>query len=114
MMPGLRHEPHRVDVTALYRWSLRLAVCVIGVVALMYLLWRHVAPEALPVPTSPPGPKLQAHALQDRARIQATQRARLEEYRWLDREHRMAEVPVERAMEIAASRAAHKDEVGEP
>lgn len=114
MTSGLRHEPHRVDTAGLYRWALGVAICLVIVVVLMYLLWRQLAPGPLPAPAMPPDPKLQAHAMQDRLRTQATQRANLDAYRWVDSEHRRAQVPIERAMEIEAARAVDHGRAGKP
>lgn len=99
------HEEHRVDMRALLRVGMALAAVLVVLVAIMYGLWLRL-PKPPPVHASvPPGARLQVHAVEDRAAIQARQAAKLERYGWTDAGHRTAQVPIERAMDILAGRS---------
>jgi hypothetical protein len=52
-----------------------------------------------------PSPRLQAEAIDDYAHYIAEKRARLESTGWIDREHRIAHIPIEQAMNDMARTA---------
>lgn len=112
-MTGAKHEEHVVDTAALYRWSAWLGVSVMVVVAAMYVLWRVVSPPADVRIPEPSGPRLQAHAPIDRATVQARQRALLTSYGWVDGKHQFARIPIDRAMDLMATRPASSNTKGD-
>jgi len=58
-------------------------------------------PAELP---QPPSPRLQVHPKADFARLRAEEHERLTTYGWVDREHQIARMPIERAMDLLAAR----------
>src|SRR5262245_1179145 len=52
----------------------------------------------------PPEPRLQEDPMADLARMRAEEQAALDGYGWVDREHGVARIPVQRAMEILVQR----------
>ena len=58
----------------------------------------------LPELPQPPAPRLQVHAKADLDRLRAEEQQRLTTYGWADRERRIVRMPVERAMDLLASR----------
>jgi hypothetical protein len=58
------------------------------------------------VPPRPyPSPELQVDPTADLDRLQAEQRGRLTGYAWVDRDHGLARIPIDRAMELIAGRS---------
>lgn len=53
-------------------------------------------------PQTPPAPRLQTDPLAELRALRARERARLEGWAWVDREHGRARIPIERAMELLA------------
>jgi hypothetical protein len=53
-----------------------------------------------------PEPRLQVAPAVDLKKLRATEDARLRQYEWIDRQAGIAAIPIERAMEIVAERAA--------
>jgi hypothetical protein len=56
-------------------------------------------------PRLPPEPRLQTHPAADLERLRARDARRLSSYGWVDREGRIAHVPIDRAMALLAERA---------
>jgi hypothetical protein len=54
-----------------------------------------------------PSPELQTSPELDLARLTAPQQARLSGYAWIDRDHDIARIPIEEAMQLVAQRGAH-------
>jgi hypothetical protein len=52
----------------------------------------------------PPAPRLQIDPKADLEHLRAQERERLTTYGWVDRERRIARIPIERAMELLAGR----------
>jgi hypothetical protein len=68
---------------------------------------RDPAPSPLAeanAPVTPPPPRLQVNPAEDLAAMRAAERAILESYGWVDREAGVARIPIERALDLAASR----------
>ena len=79
-----------------------------AVVAAIWLLagiyaWQ-VPGRNLPAPQTFPEPRVQAHEVEERQRIEAEQRRRLSEYRWADENKTLVQIPIERAMKIIAAK----------
>lgn len=54
-----------------------------------------------------PAPELQTSPQADLARFEAEQQARLSGYAWVDRDHDIARIPVDEAMQLVAGRGQH-------
>jgi hypothetical protein len=65
-----------------------------------------LAAEALA--PAPPEPRLQAHPRRDLEALRAEEDALLGAYGWVDREAGTVRIPIERAMELLAERAARR------
>jgi len=102
-----RHEPHRVDAPALHKLAGIFLLIFVLILWLMHVLWRHVHPGALTTRPSviPPQPRLQVTAPEDRHAQYAAQARQLNSYGWADPAHRMAHIPIERAMSLLAAQS---------
>jgi hypothetical protein len=107
------HEPHRVDAPALHKLGGLFALLLTLILCVMYVLWRHVHSWTLTMPAQvvPPAPRLQADPPADRATQYRLQAQRLESYGWNDADHRVAHIPIERAMALLAQ---HEPGSGQP
>ncbi|MCK1317331.1 hypothetical protein IVB32_29900 [Bradyrhizobium sp. 23] len=54
-----------------------------------------------------PSPELQTSPEDDLTRFEAAQRARLTTYAWVDRDHNIARIPIDQAMQLVAGRGRH-------
>jgi hypothetical protein len=111
-----RETPPRGDWRAESQWDVpgraasRLAfgfaVALCAIVAVLYVYYgtlfadRQQAGRRIGAP--PPEPRLQLDAQRGRETYAAAERARLDRYRWVDRAHGIAQIPIERAMQIEA------------
>lgn len=100
------HEPHRIDARALHKLGVVFVLALVLILSVMYLLWMHVHSHALSAPPQifPPQPQLQVIAPPDRIRQYRLQTQRLESYGWVDTHHRVAHIPIERAMALLTSK----------
>lgn len=78
------------------------AIAVVGL--RFYYVHAHVGHAA--GPREFPEPQLETHNHQDLGALQKRQRDQLQDYAWRDRERGLVRIPLERAMEIIASRGA--------
>jgi hypothetical protein len=78
-------------------------------IAGLLLFLQKEAPRALvPRVEQPfPQPALQKLPQSDLARFEAAQRSALSGYAWVDRDHGLARIPIDEAMQMIASRGAH-------
>lgn len=97
------------------RWfTAGLAVLAVMVLMLMGgLLWllsdgwpprQGIVTPMVPAPNMSPAPDLQVASSRDYQEMRAAEEAQLHSYGWVDREAGIAAIPIERAMEILASR----------
>ncbi|MCL4849125.1 MAG: hypothetical protein KJ066_21440 [Acidobacteria bacterium] len=110
----INHETTDVDLTGAKRLLLAtgvfLAVVFAGLWGMLHLLHgRDEARQPAPLPVVersgdrlPPAPRLQTLPYQDLAAFQAAERATLERYAWVDRSRGIAQIPIERAMDLVA------------
>jgi hypothetical protein len=54
-----------------------------------------------------PSPELQTSPEVDFARLEAAQQAQLSSYAWVDRDHDLARIPIDEAMQLVAGRGEH-------
>jgi hypothetical protein len=97
------------------RWfTAGLAVLAVMVLVLMGgLLWflsggwpprQGLVSPMVPAPNMSPAPDLQVASSVDYQQMRAAEEAQLRSYRWVNREAGIAAIPIQRAMEILASR----------
>lgn len=97
----MNHQPHRIAARSLTAIGAILGAGTLVVMVLCWLLWRgYVQAPFRPVPPAA-SPRLQAHPAADLAAVRA-QQARANGYGWVNAQHTVARVPVERAMAILA------------
>src|SRR5689334_6475388 len=60
-----------------------------------------VIPSSLP---KPPSPRLQVDPVTDLNALRATEHQQLDSYGWINRESRVAHIPIDRAMELTGER----------
>lgn len=114
--PALGHEPTDADLGSAWRlYFLMLAFLALVFVALWYALgaWgAAVTRREAPTPPLaqrtgdrlPPAPRLQTTPYLDLEQYQEAQRQVLERYAWVDKQNGIAQIPVERAIELVAER----------
>jgi hypothetical protein len=113
-LDDLKYETEDFSPRGVRWFTAGLAVLAVMVLVLMgALLWvlsggrppgQGVVTPSVPAPNMSPEPDLQVASSLDYQEMRAAQEAQLNSYRWVDREAGIAVIPIERAMEILASR----------
>src|SRR5712691_11850012 len=108
------HERRDADVLDLTMVAgfllLSIAICFLGIWGLLHLFAnQRKAHEALRPKVSEqrnefPPPRLQVDASADLIKSRAAAEAKLHSYGWIDREARVARIPIERAMQLTVER----------
>jgi hypothetical protein len=98
-------------VTFLAGLVISLAVVVIAVAGMFVWLMRHAEEADPPQPPlaelrakQPPSPRLQESPAREMDALAAEQAAELEHTKWVDEQQKIVRIPIERAMEILATR----------
>lgn len=99
------HEPALIAVAPILKITGVLFAAVVLIAAALYLFLRlEVMPHQLQVAaqtgTVPPPPRLQVHAPEDLHSLRLQKQALLDNYQWLNPDHTLARVPIERAMQL--------------
>jgi hypothetical protein len=98
-------EPDRVRSTPIlatvFGFTLLAALCA---VALLFYYNALVGPGLYVPPRQFPAPGLQTSPLEDLEKLQSAQAARIGRYGWIDQSNGLYRIPIERAMEIVASK----------
>src|SRR5271157_3955977 len=107
--PRFRHENTDVDVRAVGRFGIALALLSILSMAGLFGLYRYFearegGPVAVTMPPRPPMPQLEETPVLDLARERAAEEKLLNSYGWVDRQKGVARIPVGRAMDLMAQR----------
>jgi hypothetical protein len=112
------HERRDVSIRAIAWAAAGLVALIVVTLATMYGLLDRLAarearrsPPASPLaadyrPTAPPEPRLQERPIADLEALRAEEARLLGTYGWVDREQRTVRIPIERAMDLLADRAA--------
>lgn len=94
------------------------ALVLVIIVVLYQVVQRDMIPRiarlAARAAAIPPAPRLQAHPRSDLVRLQQQEEALLSGYAWIDSSHRIARIPIERAMAIYAAEQTQKSPAAEP
>src|SRR3954470_5733119 len=113
-LPENRHEHRDVNVWAVYKFGIALAVLCVVAMGLLYGMYvffldreggalgrgeANVAQRNLP-----PTPRLQAKPITDLKEIRAAEEKTLNGYGWVDQKSGVAHIPVDRAIDLLAQR----------
>ncbi len=109
----MNHETRDADIRKLIEFGAGIVALVLVALALMWLLFRYLAgqqpsPAPPPAPAAsrelPPEPRLQVSPRTELERFQASEKAILESYGWVDRTAGVVRIPIERAIELLPER----------
>jgi hypothetical protein len=114
--PRLRpfdHESTAIAARPVLWVGAAVAALVLVVTAVLYQVVQrdmipHITRLAARAAAIPPAPRLQAHPRSDLATLQQQEETSLSGYAWTDSTHRIAHIPIERAMAIYAREEAQK------
>jgi hypothetical protein len=115
-VPPRAPEPTDVDVRSVAALGallgLVVVICAIAVLALTAWLTRGQTKPDGPITSSRPlqqfaSPRLQAEPADELAAFKREKARKLQRYAWVDREHGVVQIPIERAMERMVERARH-------
>jgi hypothetical protein len=113
--PELRHERTDADVWALSKFAIALLLLCIASLGAVYGLFRYfeskyggVLPRAtqtldLDARGLPPAPQLEVSEKEDLAAQHAAENQVLTSYGWVDREHGIVRIPIDRAIDLLAA-----------
>jgi hypothetical protein len=117
-LPGLGHEHSDIRARPIVLAGIGLGIAVIVVAGLMLGLYdvfaareARLSPPANPLvaaegPRLPPEPRLQVHPVKDLRELHEAEAAILDHYAWVDKSAGLVRIPIARAMDILAARAA--------
>ena len=110
----LGHETRDVNVRAVVWFAIALVVSAIVIhfaLGGLFLIFKRAHPSPDPpsrIVLEPrviaPEPRLQARPVPEMAQFRASEDAKLTGYGWIDKQHGIARIPIERAMELIAER----------
>lgn len=108
------HEVSDLDPKRIALFAVTLAVIIVGVILAAYALFRSFATgeikkQATPSPLSytrepTPEPRLEVNSGQDFKAMRAAESAVLHSYGWVDKDHGVVRIPIDRAIAILAAR----------
>lgn len=110
-MPGEEHHLQYVPETssvssAFIGWSALSALLLLGIsIGGLYSIYRSTVPSTpLPSPQTFPQPRVDARENEELHRIIDAQNKKLETWGWSDTQHTLAQIPIERAMQLLATK----------
>jgi hypothetical protein len=109
---GRGYETSDISVRGVFSFAVGLIALGVVVHFVLGLAMQHFAHEAarnqamrppqFSVEVRPPEPRLQGDPAADLVRVKQEELERLNTYGWMDREHKIAHIPIERAMDLLA------------
>jgi hypothetical protein len=112
--PENRHEHRDVNVWAVYKFGIGLALLCVLACALLFGVYKYflsreggpLAQEQLKVDARnlPPAPRLQPAPIADIKDMMAAEDRILNGYGWVDREKGVTHIPIDRAIDLLAQR----------
>ncbi len=100
-------EPEGVPARPVISIAVGFLIFVAACLAGLFLYYSDVIGARKPLKLEAfPAPQLQRTPLSDLEKLQQKQRAQLEGYAWVDKDQGIVRIPIERAMQIVASRGA--------
>lgn len=98
----MSHEPQGLASGRLALAGIILAAGAVLVLVICFFLWRSQVSPTANVATYPPQPRLQPSPARDLATFRREQKNE-NIWGWVDKDHRVARIPVERAMQLMAT-----------
>jgi hypothetical protein len=110
--PEIAHEESDVNVSAILRYGLALAIAAAVIHVFLYWLvgvyerqYQRTQTQVYPMAVGrqdrlPPEPRLQDNPQEDLRSLRTRQDTRLHEYGWVNKEAGIARIPIEEAMRI--------------
>ena len=116
--PDMRHENRDVNVWAVGKVGIALILTTIASLLLMFGMFRYLQVREneaqIPPPTTfsinpnalPPEPNVMfnQHEADNREEILSNEQKQLTEYGWVDKEHGVVHIPIDRAMDLVVQR----------
>jgi len=112
--PESRHETSDINVWAVGKFAIALGILCVAALGLLFGLFRYFQSETGgPMPKSelnvdarrlPPQPRLQQAPITDLKEMRAAEDQLLTSYGWVDREHGVVRLPIDRAIAVLAQR----------
>ena len=118
-LPGIGHEhsdvrarPVAVAGIGLFVILVLVAAAMLGFYQVLAMRAARLSPPANPLaaaegPRLPPEPRLQVHPVRDLHELRAAESAILDHYGWVDQKAGVVRIPIDRAIDLLAARAAH-------
>jgi hypothetical protein len=102
-----RFESPEVGIRPLLFTAIGVLILLVGAIGGFAAIYYWQVPvQTLPAPEKFPQPRVETGQAAEFHRIQAEQTKRLSEYRWVDREQGLVQIPIERAMQLLAAEGA--------
>ena len=123
--PADRHEQRDVNVKAVSKFGIGLALLCIAAFAIVVGVFRYLEHVTEGVPTGqqnavidarqrPPAPQLEETPALDLARERAAEEELLHTYGWIDKQAGVVRLPIDRAIELTAQRGLPSRPAGPP
>ena len=114
--PVVAHEPTDANTWAITRFGIALGLCVLLVHLILWWLFAHyssreakfspLVPEMIKTqaPREPPEPRLQGNPQADLRKMLQDEDTVLNHYGWVDPERGVVRIPIDRAIDVIATR----------
>jgi hypothetical protein len=122
--PEERFEHRDINAWAVYKFGIALALLCVLASALLFGLYRYfLARQGGPMPKEmvnvdarrlPPMPRLQSAPISDLKDMRAAEDQILTGYGWVDQQHGVVRIPIERAIDLLAQRGIASRPQNEP
>jgi hypothetical protein len=122
--PEERFEHRDINAWAIYKFGIALALLCVLASALLFGLYRYfLARQGGPMPKEmvnvdarrlPPMPRLQSAPISDLKDMRAAEDQILTGYGWVDQQHGVVRIPIERAIDLLAQRGIASRPQNEP
>jgi hypothetical protein len=119
--PGRRHEERDMNVNAVALFAVSLVVTLVIVHYLAVAMFHHLASQPSKYPPPSPltasreefaGPRLLVDQALEMKKFRMAEESLLDSYDWVDRDHGIVRIPIDRAIELLAQRGIPTNDVG--
>jgi hypothetical protein len=118
--PERRHEERDMNVNAVALFAVSLAVTLIIIHYLAVAMFHHLASRPAKYPPPSPlaasrenfaGPRLLVDQALEMKKLRTAEESLLHGYDWVDRDHGIVRIPIDRAIELLAQRGVPTNDV---